>query len=99
MLRSSKTLLFLFIGCVIAAALFYWLGLADSGLKHLMHHEGLEGDKLKEHDIHVGLYQAISIYLGIAFTFMSAVSLPLFLLTACKYDKEPEGSHLAHSHH
>ena len=83
--KDTKILFAIMIGLVVAAVA---VAITAGQLPHWMHHEGLVEAEAKLHHIHVGLYQAVLIYISIAFTIFAFVSFWIGLLTALKFDKE-----------
>ena len=85
MQKDTKFLFAIMIGLVVAAVL---VALTAGQLPHWMHHEGLVEEEAKLHHIHVGLYQAVLLFISIAFALFAFVSFWIGLLTALKFDKE-----------
>lgn len=83
--KDTKSLIVRFVMLVVVAGILWFIA---RELPHWLHHEGLEGEELKAHEIHTGLKQAMVYYLAIACSIYSVVSLGVMLLTVVKLDKE-----------
>ena len=90
--KDTKYLIFFFAGLVIAACVAF---LAAHQLPHWLPHE-VSGEASSEaaQGHGPGVWQAVLVYLGIAFTLLAVIDFFFTLLTILKLDKERSASTL-----